>query len=248
MTQDSNLADGLQWQARLKPGETKTISVKYKAQGTGRFRYTLGQNKIALKELSYALETDFQETNIPNRAMVPTKQSADDQKTVLKWYEKDLITGQDIAVSFKIQGNYGALASELFFYAPLAMLLFTAMLVVFNGAKAIRLHPMHYLFLITGFFIFYLFGSYIVSYIKMIWGILLALALSTSLMVYYSYALGKDKALVKVVFFGALIFQWLFSLAFFFPAHTGFVITIGTIIAFTALIKATASIDWEDKL
>jgi len=43
------------------------------------------------------------------------------------------------------------------------------------------------------------------------------------------------------------LFQWVFSTAFFVPEHTGFLITIASIIAFLFLIRSTASVDWENK-
>ncbi len=81
----------------------------------------------------------------------------------------------------------------------------------------------------------------------MIPGILVSLFISTGIMVYYVYLIKKEQNLIQVTLVASLIFQWIFSLAFFFPEHTGFIITLGSIIAFVALLKNTAHIDWEDK-
>jgi hypothetical protein len=77
--------------------------------------------------------------------------------------------------------------------------------------------------------------------------IVLSLAFSTGLMVYYCRIIGKERTLLLTVGSGAGMFQWIFSIAFFFPEHTGFAITIASILAFVALMKFTAKVDWENK-
>ena len=106
---------------------------------------------------------------------------------------------------------------------------------------------MHYLFMITGYFIFYLLGSYMVSYIPIIAAILLSLAVSTGIIAYYSYLINKGKELVRITLFSSILFQWVFSVAFFIPEHTGFIITIAGIVAFVFLMKRTAATEWENK-
>ncbi|MCL1834216.1 MAG: hypothetical protein FWG49_06915, partial [Leptospirales bacterium] len=128
-----------------------------------------------------------------------------------------------------------------------ALFLFVGLLLVFSVSKGINLHPMHYLFMITGFFIFYLLGSYLVSYMNIIVAILVSLAVSTGIILYYTYLINKGKDIIRVSSFGVLLFQWVFSTAFFIPEHTGFLITIASIVAFLFLIRSTASVDWENK-
>jgi hypothetical protein len=66
-------------------------------------------------------------------------------------------------------------------------------------------------------------------------------------MVYYSVLLKKGGILISGIVVSSLIFQWFFSIAFFFPEHTGFLITVATILAFVFLLKTTAETEWEDK-
>jgi inner membrane protein involved in colicin E2 resistance len=173
--------------------------------------------------------------------------AADSQKTKLSWQNQKLITGQDIALEFIIPGNHGETAYRLFYYSPLAMALFIMLLLVFSVAKEIKLHPMHYLFLITGFFIFYLLASYLITYVPIIPGIMISVLVSTGIMLYYVSMLKKGTVFMQAVAMGSVIFQWIFSIAFFFPAHTGFTITIASILAFIVLMKQTASVEWNSK-
>ncbi|MCR9143928.1 MAG: hypothetical protein NXI24_16905 [bacterium] len=246
-TADTNLADGFQWSGVLRPGEERRFRIQYQAKGTDRFDYLLGANQLEVGRLHFDLTTDFTDYRIPEEAMGPTEQAADDQGAKLIWKSENLVTGQNIALRFEIPGNYGKIASKLFFYAPLALLLFTGFLLIAGAAKGVRLHPMHFLFLMTAFFVFYLFGSYIISFVHILLGIGLALALSTGIMLYYAHLIRKGEEFFQSVAFGAAMFQWIFSIAFFFPAYTGLMITLAAIIALVALMRATASIEWEDK-
>lgn len=244
--EDTNLADGIRWQKRMQPGEEHKLEIFYLARGTDYFTYSLGASQKEIKSLQASLITDFDDYRIPDKAMVANSVHKTDTKTKITWQGKNLITGQNISLQFKIE-NYGYIASKLFFYSPLSMALFLLAILVYIVSKEINLHAMHFLFIMGGFFIFYLLGSYLISYINVLYGILASLAVSTGIMLYYSHLIDKDKSLPRVIGAVAIIFQWIFSLAFFFPEHTGFLITLATIISFIALMKTTAKTDWENK-
>ncbi len=244
---DSDFSDGIQWSGSLAPGETRSIEIFYRAQGTERFVYSMGNTKREIKNLDMELTTNFKDTDIPNGAMVPTETSGDDSMTKYRWRSSNLVTGQNISLKFLIPGNYGAVISRMFYYAPIAIFLFLAVVLIFVTAGQISFHPMNYLFLLTGFFIFYLLGSYLVTYMSIILAIAVSLAVSTGIMAYYIYLIKKGGGLMKIVLFGAVLFQWIFSSAFFIPEHTGFLITVTTILSFIFIIKATAKVDWENK-
>jgi len=246
-TGDPNYSDGIQWEGVLAENETVTIEISYNAQGTEKFVLAMGNGKSEIKNLDVELITDFTDNTIPDGAMVPTSSAGDNKEMKYSWKAANLVTGQNISLKFKISGNYGEIISRLFYYSPVALFLFVGLLLVFSVSKGINLHPMHYLFMITGFFIFYLLGSYIVSYMNIITAILISLAVSTGIILYYAYLIKKGKDIVRVSSYGVLLFQWIFSTAFFVPEHTGFLITIASIAAFLFLIRSTASIDWENK-
>lgn len=247
-TGDASLADGIDWQSEMNPGEKRAFTIGYSAQGTGMFSYALGQRQMQIRRLDVELSTAFSDTVIPDGAMVPTKQDTDGTTTRVLWKGENLVTGQNIAMKFDIPGNYGKIVSKLFFYAPLAIFLFLGFLIVMTAARRIQLHPMNHVFIITGFFIFYLLGSYLISYLHIVAAVFASLCVSTGIMAYYCRLSGKDRTLLYVVAAGAGIFQWIFSTAFFFPEHTGFLITVASIVAFVGLMRATAGVDWEGRL
>lgn len=244
---DTNYADGIQWQGTLAPGELKILKITFQAQGTAGFSYALGRRKTEIKRLKAVLSTDFDDITVPEGALVPGSRGTDAGRTRMEWSGTNMVTGQNIALRFNIQGNYGETVSRMFFYAPLSLLLFIGFLVVYYAAREIRLHPMNHLFIITAFFIFYLLGSYVISYLPVIAAVFTALTVSTAILLYYAHLIRKDRVFLTAILFGALIFQWIFSIAFFFPEHTGFLVTVASIIAFIALMRATAAVDWEHK-
>ncbi|HON77390.1 MAG TPA: hypothetical protein PK544_02780 [Spirochaetota bacterium] len=246
-TEDTNFADGIHWTGILRPGEMKEFGITYKAQGVERYQYSFKAHNVEIKTLDVLLNTDFSDITIPDGAMVPSTRAQDTAVSRLQWKHENLVTGQNIAVEFNIPGNYGALAAKLFFYSPIAFILFIGLVLLFTISRNVSLHPMQYLFLLTGFFIFYLLGSYLMSYLHIIAAIFVSLFVSSGIMLYYVYLLKKDSVLIKAVALSAVIFQWLFSMAFFLPEHTGFIITVASIAAFIVLMKSTAEIDWENK-
>jgi hypothetical protein len=246
-TDDPDFSDGIEWKGSLRNGEIRTFEVSYNAQGTGVFDYAMGNQKAEIKNLDVEIVTDFSECDIPNGAMIPASQGGDNEMTKYTWKASNLVTGQNISLKFTIPGNYGELVSRLFYYAPIAIFLFTGFILIFCTAGGIALHPMHYLFMITGYFIFYLLGSYMVSYIPIIAAVAVSLSISTGIVVYYSYLIKKGSELVRITLYSSVLFQWVFSVAFFIPEHTGFIITIASIVAFVFLMKRTAAIDWENK-
>lgn len=246
-TGDTNFVDGIDWSGTMNPKETHTISIKYKSQGTRYFQYSLGGQQSEVKKLRASLWTNYEIYKIPDGSMVPAKQDSESGNSLLVWEGENLVTGQNIALELDVKGNYGEVASKLFLYSPFSLFLFVASILLFSAAKEISLHPMHYLFIIASFFVFYLLGSYLMSYIEVIYGIFLSLFVSSGILIYYSSLIGKGKTFLNSILVSVVIFQWFFSIAFFFPEHTGLLITLASIAAFVLLLKYTAETDWENK-
>ncbi|MFH0974549.1 MAG: hypothetical protein V1874_02060 [Spirochaetota bacterium] len=265
---DTDLADGVDWYGLLAPGQKISFEISYAAQGTGSFRYGKARavkyndhqsadyqaqnvhksvNKIEIGSFDTKLETDFKDITVLDGTMAPAENNSDSAGTVVKWRASKLILDQDIGLKFEISANYGVLFSKIFFYAPLTIFLFLAFLLIFTASKSIVLHPMHYIFIIAGFFVFYLLGSYAVTYMHIFAAIVLSLVISSVITWYYTRAIGKGRELEKIAGLCLAVFQWFFSAAFFFPEHTGMLITLASIAALIVLMKITASTDWENK-
>ncbi len=244
---DVNYADGIDWSGVMNPGDSATIEISYRSQGTGLFNYALNEKRTEIKQFSFILKTDYIDITYPDGAMVPTSSESDNVVSKMSWINTNFVTGQNISVVFDVEGNYGKVVSKLFFSSPVAIFLFVSFLMLISVSKKIDLHPMHYLFILTAFFIFYLLCSYMIAYMSIYSALVISLGVSSLILLYYIYLIKHDVFLLSAAVGGVFLFQWIFSIAFFFPEHTGFIITICGIAGFLALIKITAKIDWTDK-
>src|SRR5690606_34976774 len=114
-------------------------------------------------------------------------------------------------------------------------------------ARGIVVHPMHFLFIYGGLFLFYLLASYLTSYVPVIAAVLIALAVSSGGVIYYVNEVFSDKMVVKFAALVLVLFQWIFITAFFFQEHTGFIIALAAVFSYFVLMKITAKIDWASK-
>lgn len=246
-TADVNLADGIQWQGRLQPGESHLITVVYRAQGTGTLRYSFTGRKTAIRNLDVRLTAQFDDIEILDGTMLPAGVDRGAEGRNYRWSGKELVTDQDIALKFNVPGNYGQFVAKLFWNAPFAIFLFLLVLTVLIKGRQLQLHVMHFLLLTASFFSFYLLGSYLVSYLPVIPALLISLAVSSGMMVYYAFLLKRDKLLIKAVAAAAFVFQWIYSLAFLSPAHAGLIITLTVVGSLAVLLKLTAGVNWQNK-
>ncbi len=258
---DKSFADGIDWTGSLGPGKAVIFEIDYRAQGTGSFRYGRHSNmnsnyatentkinRIEVEDFTASLKTDFSEVDVLDGTMAPAEQVSDSSGNLLRWKASSIILDQDLGLNFVISSNYGEFFSRIFFYAPLVIFIFMAFIVIFASSKGIALHPVNHVFLLSGFFVFYLLGSYLASYMHIFGALILALSASTGISMYYARLTGKGRELVYITGVGMVIFQWFFSGAFFFPEHTGLLITVASIAALVFLMKMTAKTDWEGKL
>ncbi|MCB1145585.1 MAG: hypothetical protein KDK41_12300 [Leptospiraceae bacterium] len=247
-TEDTNAADGLDWAGNLQPGQTLTFEWGYKAQGSGSFRYALaGGDRIEIGKLDISLKTDYNDIVLPDNSMVPTSEAEDSQGTAMSWVSQKLITGQDIALKIRLEGNWGEIVPRLFFFTPLSLFLFFSLLLIGTLSADVRLHPMQWFLIGAGFFVFPLLSSYLFTYTPVLVAMAIGLVVSTGLMIWYGNMLSIRENLVKPLIISSVVFQWFFSVAFMFPEHTGLLLTVAVIASLAWLMQKSAKTNWEDK-
>lgn len=246
---DHRVADGLDWKGTLAPGETRTIKITYRCQGLDTFSYALDTQVREIPAFSFTIDTDFPEKiiNYRDNSMVHSLIREKKERRHIIWKGKNLITRQPIALSFNSGKKPWEIVANLYYYAPLAIFLFLAVLLVFSLAYNIRLHFMHFLFFGAGFIFFHLFLSYIVSYTGFIAGFIISSIISGGMILFYARQLNRGRRLLEGTLIGLAMFQLFFSLAFYFPAYTGLLILIGSAMTLTIIMKATAGIEWEGR-
>jgi hypothetical protein len=246
-TADTNLANGINWSGLLQPGEAHVFAIKYQAQGTEQFNYSLSRRQTQMGEFMAQIRTDFSRIEVPEKAMVPAEVASDAGQSKYTWKGSQLIAAQDVALKFEIPGNYGAIAAKILLYAPVGLWLFMAMFLLLTISRGENLHLMHFVMILAGFFTMPLLASYLFDMVPMILGLVISLAVSTGIMMYYGILLKRGRRLLSSLGLSAAAFQWVFSLAFFLPEYTGFIVTLAGIASLVLLMRATASTQWEGK-
>jgi hypothetical protein len=122
-----------------------------------------------------------------------------------------------------------------------------AMFLLLTISRGENLHLMHFVMILAGFFTMPLLASYLFDMVPMILGLVISLAVSTGIMMYYGILLKRGRPLLSSLGLSAAAFQWVFSLAFFLPEYTGFIVTLAGIASLVLLMRATASTQWEGK-
>ncbi len=227
----------------IPPGGQVPLQVKYRAAGTNAWSYLFKARRV--KNLHLAMTTDFREINVPPGAESPTARELDGNGWKLRWDYTDVIGANAIGMDMPAATNPGDVAKRMTFFAPVSLLFFFAVLVIFAIVMQRRLHPMNYFFLAAGCFAFQLMFAYLVDLLPLLPSFLISAAVSVALVNGYLWrAAGVEFARISTA--AQVAYMVLFSYSFFFEGLTGITITIGAVITLALLMAFTARINWEN--
>lgn len=230
----------------VEAGESVPLEVAYKSRGMNHWKYELG-NAQRIRNFLLSMETDFDEIDFPEGSSSPTsrKTTSDGDGWSFAWDYPDVISPQDIGMSMPTLKNPAPIASKISFFAPIPLLFFFAILIIFGILKNISLHPMHFIFLAGCFFSFHLLFAYMVDHMHLHVAFLIASLVSLGLVGSYVNALGGKK-LMKIALPAQLIYLVLFSYSFLFSGVTGLTLAVGSIATLALVMHATAKVDWNE--
>ena len=80
---------------------------------------------------------------------------------VASWVYEQARTSQPMGIEMPTRVNAGPIAARMSFFAPVSLLFFFTVLFTVVVLKGIDLHPMHYLFIASGFFAFHILMAYL---------------------------------------------------------------------------------------
>ena len=229
----------------LDAGETVPLEISYTSRGMNHWEYKLG-NAERVRNFLLSMETDFDEIDFLEGSSSPTSraQRTDTDGWELIWDYPDVIHPQDIGMDMPTLKNPAPIAARISFFAPIPLLFFFAILIIFGMLRGITLHPMHYVFLAGCFFSFHLLFAYMVDHIPMHLAFALASVVSLGLVGSYVRSLG-GKRLMKIALPAQLAYLILFSYSFLFNGVTGLTLAIGSISTLALVMHATAKVDWN---
>jgi len=229
----------------LQPGETTTVNVTYNTQGLDEWWYDFGEGVTQVRDFQLSMATDFDRIDFPAAGISATTKAKTAEGWKLDWTYKNLLTAVKIGLEMPKKLNPGPWVGQVTLSAPISLGLFFFLLFVITSLRGIRLHPMHYFFMASGFFAFHLLLSYLVDHMSVELALGIASLVSVALVVSYMRLVVSAKFAFVEVAAAQLVYLVLFSCTFFLEGYTGLAITILCIATLFVVMQATAKIDWE---
>jgi hypothetical protein len=247
---DQDFSDGVDWQRFLAPGDTHTIRITYTSRGMGDWSYGLSNYQGDISHFKLHLTSNFADIDYPEGSMVPTRMGIDEKedKAELVWEFTNLVSGQNIGVTIPSPLDVGKATSGILFFVPLALLFFLGLILLLTSIRGMPIHPMHFLFITGGFFVFHILMSYLVVLVPLVWAFVISFAASCLMTMGYAALIRKGWVVVFSTGLGILLFQLGFSLAQFFPNIRGLIIALIIIAGLGLAMGFTARVDWKGKL
>jgi len=229
----------------VPPGGTATLKVGYVSRGMNSWAYAFTPGS-RVKDFSMKVHTDFTAFSIPVASVSPTERhlTGDGRGMDLEWKYQDVLQARPLAVEMPALLNAGPVVARITIFAPVSLVLFFAVLLIFGLLRGHNLHPMVYAFLAAGFFSFHLLLAYLADLVPLEVAFAVAAVLSVLLVCGYLHTTaGRSLSLVALI--AQISYMVLFSYSFFFDGLTGLSLTITGIATLALLMMLTARLDWE---
>ncbi|MGJ8654683.1 MAG: inner membrane CreD family protein [Opitutaceae bacterium] len=242
------LREGTITQAVVIPAESVVpLTVRYHARGLNRWDYSLGDAE-RVQNFQLKMATDFDSIDFPAGTGSPLNEDREQLEAggwSLIWDYPDVIGAQSIGMDMPKVLNPGPVAMRISFFAPVSLLFFFAVLLIFGAVKGMNLHPMNYFFLAAGCFAFQLLFAYTVDIMPIHLCFILSAAVSLALVGGYLRAVGGSQ-LARIALTAQFVYMVLFSYSFFFDGLSGLTIAIGAVATLGVLMAATAKMNWSE--
>jgi inner membrane protein involved in colicin E2 resistance len=231
----------------MKSGDMAILNVAYNSQGLDRWSYDFGEGVTEVKDFELHLHTNFQDFDILENALSPTKETREGPGWNLDWKYDNLLSGYRIGIELPQKLQPGPLAGRISYFAPVSLLFFFFVIFVFTTVQGIELHPMNYFFMACAFFSFHLLMAYLVDHISIHLAFIICSSVSVFLLVSYLMAVVGLRFAAVEAGLAQFVYLVLFSYAFFFDGYTGLSITIGAILTLFVVMQMTARVQWAQK-
>jgi len=246
-TTSRNLVDpskGISEDVEVPTGVDVPIAVSYTTRGLATWRYRPGANLGRVRNLDLTIHTNTPHIDFPDGGLSPTTTTPAGGGVDLRWMTGELLTRHDIAVEMPTRLNPGPLTSRITFFAPVCLGFFFLLVAAITVVYRIPIHPMHYLFIASGFFAFHLLLAYLVDQLDIHLSFAIATVTAVTLVTgYLRGAVGRSFPLSAAIG-GQLFFLVLFSYSFFLKGMTGLTVAIGSVVTLAILMRLTLRTDW----
>lgn len=229
----------------LAPGESKVFSIGYNSQGLDEWWYDFGENVSQVRNFELRMKTSFADVDFPVNGISPTEREAEGDGNKLLWRYDNLLSGVQIGMKMPQKLNPGPWVSAITFFAPVSLFFFFFLLFIFSSLGPVRIHPMNYFFIGTGFFSFHLLLTYLVDHVSIHVAFGICSVVSLFLVISYMRLVVGNRFAILQVGISQLIYLVFFSYTFFLETFTGLTITVMCIVTLFIVMQMTGRLDWS---
>ncbi len=198
-----------------------------------------------MRNFELRMRTSFADVDFPVNAISPTEREADGTGTKLAWRYDNLLSGVQIGMLMPQKLNPGPWVSAITFFAPVSLFFFFFLLFIFSSLGPVRIHPMNYFFIGTGFFSFHLLLTYLVDHMPIHGAFILCSVVSLFLVITYMRLVVGNRFAILQVGISQLIYLVVFSYTFFLERFTGLSVTVMCIVTLFIVMQMTGRLDWS---
>lgn len=236
---------------RVFPDKNGNVNIKfsYKSTGMESLSYFISPKKGDKKKLEHFLlkiNTDFNNFNFSSGSISPTKKIKNKKGYSLIWDLNNSITSRDIILIIPNKINPGVIISKTIFFAPVSLLFFFFVIVIFTIIFNINIHPFNYFFLGATFFAFHLMYAYFSDHMNIHLSFVISSLISIILTITYLRLFTPKKMAFFIAPLCQLIFLIIFSFSFFLKGTTGITVTVCSVLTLFILMQITGKINWDE--
>ncbi|PYE53369.1 hypothetical protein [Deinococcus yavapaiensis] len=228
--QITNLDRGAVWEGTVAAGASVSLVVRYRNQGARAWSYQLAARREPIANFDLTVKAD-RAAKFARFSLFPTSTASSFAgPSTLRWQLKDVITAQNVSLTFSGASLRETLA-KVFAFAPAALLVGAAFVLAWAWRRGLSLSPVASGLTVLGFTLGFVLAGVLTAYMNVIVAGLLGAALAVGLGV---VVLGR-RFLVPLVLTAAA------PLAFLATGHAGLLLTVLGALAFSTLLPRPRS-------
>ncbi len=225
------------------------VHLSFRSTGMTELNYLITPRNGDLDEInrfSLQMKVDFDEVDFPDDTISPTKKTKTAEGWLLEWNFEKTATGKDIGLVIPNKLNPGEIIPRVTFFAPVPLLFYFFILMIFSIMEKVPLHPMNYFFLAATFFAFHLMFSYFSDQMNLYLAFGIAALVSVFLASNYLRLFTNARFAYVISGTAQMIYLIAFSFSFFYKGVTGLIVTIISVVTLFVLMQRTARIQWDE--
>ena len=220
----ADLSNGSQWEAQAAPKQTVSVKVTYAHQGARGWSYLLASRREPVKDFELNVKTN-EAAKFARYSLPPTQTARSLGSTTLSWNLKDVITAQDVSMTFS-GASLRETLGKLYSFAPFALLLAAVFGALWAWDRGLRTTPVQVALALLAVLAGLTLGGVLMNYLLVTWAGIIGNLVGGVLAL---RALGR--AWWPPVFIALAL-----PLAFLLIGHAGLIITLAGVAGLAALI------------